>query len=69
MATQFIFRGLVVIVLLVLASYLLGDVLDQAWIDAHVRERGARGGLRFGVAGSLLASMGLSRHLRACRSG
>jgi uncharacterized membrane protein YdjX (TVP38/TMEM64 family) len=69
MAAQFIFRGLVVIVLLVLASYLLGDVLDQAWIDAHVRERGALGGLLFVVAGWLLASIGLSRQLIAFLSG
>lgn len=69
MAAQFIFRGLVVIVLLVLASYLLGDVLDQGWIDAHVRERGALGGLLFVVAGWLLASIGLSRQLIAFLSG
>jgi uncharacterized membrane protein YdjX (TVP38/TMEM64 family) len=69
MATQFIFRGLVVIVVLVLVSYLLGDVLDQAWIDTHVRERGVPGGLLFVVAGWLLASAGLSRQVIAFLSG
>jgi uncharacterized membrane protein YdjX (TVP38/TMEM64 family) len=69
MATQFIFRGLVVIVVLVLISYLLGDVLDQAWIDTHVRERGVPGGLLFVVAGWLLASAGLSRQVIAFLSG
>ena len=69
MAAQLIFRGLVVIVALVLVSYLLGDILDEAWIDTHVRERGARGGLLFVVAGWLLASIGLSRQVIAFLSG
>ena len=69
MAAQLIFRGLVVIVALVLVSYLLGDILDEAWIDTHVRERGALGGLLFVVAGWLLASIGLSRQVIAFLSG
>lgn len=69
MATQFVFRGLVVIVVLVLFSYLLGDVIDQAWMDAHVRERGLSGGLLFLLAGWLLASIGLSRQVIAFLSG
>lgn len=69
MATQFVFRGLVVIVALVLISYLLGDVLDQDWMDAHVRERGTLGGLLFVVAGWLLASIGLSRQVIAFLGG
>lgn len=69
MAARFIFRGLVFIVLLVLLSYLLGDVFDQAWIDAHVRDRGVPGGLLFVVAGWLLASIGLSRQVIAFLSG
>ena len=69
MATQFVFRGLVVIVVLVLFSYLLGDVLDQAWMDAHVRARGLSGGLLFVLAGWLLASIGLSRQVIAFLSG
>ena len=69
MATQLIFRGLVVIVALVLVSYLLGDVLDAAWIDTHVRARGMLGVLLFVVAGWLLASIGLSRQVIAFLSG
>lgn len=69
MAAQFVFRGLGFIVVLVLISYLLGDVLDEAWIDAHVRERGALGGLLFVVAGWLLASAGMSRQVIAFLSG
>jgi len=69
MLGQFIFRGLGVMVVLVLASYLLGDVLDQAWVDAHVRGRGVPGELLFLVTSWLLSSVGLSRQLIAFLSG
>jgi len=69
MLTQVIFRGLAVIAVLAVASYLLGDVLDQAWIDAHVRGHGVPGELLFLLAGWLLSSVGLSRQLIAFLSG
>ena len=47
MTIRLIFRGLLVIVALVLVAYLLRDVLDQAWVDTHVRDRGLAGALFF----------------------
>jgi len=69
MVLQFIFRGLVVIVVLALASFLVGDVLDQQWIDTHVRGHGLSGELLFLVAGWLLASVGMSRQVIAFLGG
>jgi len=69
MSVQLIVRGLVVILVLTLVSYLVGDVLDQAWVDAHVRGHGVPGELLFLVAGWLLASVGMSRQLIAFLSG
>jgi uncharacterized membrane protein YdjX (TVP38/TMEM64 family) len=60
---------MVVILVLALASYLLGDVLDQAWIDSHVRGHGVPGELLFLVTGWLLTSVGLSRQLVAFLGG
>jgi uncharacterized membrane protein YdjX (TVP38/TMEM64 family) len=69
MLAQLIFRGLVVIVVLAVASYLLGDVLDQTWVDAYVRGHGVPGELLFLVTGWLLSSVGLSRQLVAFLGG
>jgi uncharacterized membrane protein YdjX (TVP38/TMEM64 family) len=69
MVVQFIFRGLVIIVVLALASFLVGDVLDQQWIDTHVRGHGVSGELLFLLAGWLLASVGMSRQVIAFLSG
>ncbi len=69
MSSRFIFRGLVVIVVLALVSYLLGDVIDKTWVDAHVRGQGASGEILFLLTGWLLASAGLSRQLIAFLSG
>jgi uncharacterized membrane protein YdjX (TVP38/TMEM64 family) len=66
---HFIFRGLIVIGVLALVSYLLGDVLDQGWIDAYVRGHGLSGELLFLMAGWLLSSVGLSRQLIAFLGG
>jgi uncharacterized membrane protein YdjX (TVP38/TMEM64 family) len=59
----------VVIVVLALVSYLLGDVIDKTWIDAHVRGQGVQGELLFLLIGWLLASGGLSRQLIAFLGG
>lgn len=64
-----IFRGLLLIVLLVLVAGLLGDVLDRHWIDAHVRGQGAAGQLVFVAATCLLMCFGLSRQLVAFLAG
>jgi uncharacterized membrane protein YdjX (TVP38/TMEM64 family) len=69
MMARFVFRGLVIIVVLALASYMLGDVIDKTWIDAHVRGQGVSGELLFLLIGWLLASVGLSRQLIAFLSG
>jgi uncharacterized membrane protein YdjX (TVP38/TMEM64 family) len=69
MATHFIFRGLLVIVALVVVGYLLKDVLDQQWIDTQIRDRGATGELLFVLVCSLLGSIGLSRQVVAFLGG
>jgi len=69
MVTRFIFRGLLVIVALVVVSYLLKDVLDQQWVDAQIRDRGVAGELLFVLVCSLLGSIGLSRQVVAFLGG
>jgi uncharacterized membrane protein YdjX (TVP38/TMEM64 family) len=68
-ALRFIFSGLLVITALVLASYLLGDMLDRDWVDVHVRGAGAQGIVLFLLAGSLLTAIGVSRQLIAFLAG
>jgi len=68
-ALRFIFSGLLLITALVLAGYLLGDLLDRHWVDAHVRDAGLRGVLLFLLAGGLLTGLGLSRQLVAFLGG
>ena len=69
MVTRFIFRGLLVIVALVVVGYLLKDVLDQQWVDTWIRDRGAAGELLFVLVCSLLGSIGLSRQVVAFLGG
>ena len=69
MAIRVIFSGLLVICALVLMTYLLGDVLDQAWVDSYVRDRGLAGELVFVGLSTLLASVGLSRQIIAFLAG
>jgi uncharacterized membrane protein YdjX (TVP38/TMEM64 family) len=69
MMVRVIFSGLAVIALLVLASYLLGDLIDRHWMDAYVRDQGLTGGLLFVLAGGLLASIGMSRQVIAFLGG
>ncbi|MDH3979631.1 MAG: VTT domain-containing protein [Gammaproteobacteria bacterium] len=64
-----IFRGLIVIAMLVLVAWLLGDVLDRHWIDVYVREQGIAGELLFVCVAGLLISIGLSRQLVAFLAG
>lgn len=67
--TRFIFRGLLVIVVLAVVGYLLKDVLDQQWVDTQIRERGVTGELLFVLVCSLLGSIGLSRQVVAFLGG
>ena len=69
MAARFIFRGLLVMVILVLITWLLRDVLDQGWVDAQIRDNGAVGVLLFVLACCLLGSVGLSRQVIAFLGG
>jgi uncharacterized membrane protein YdjX (TVP38/TMEM64 family) len=69
MVVRYIIRGLLVITALVLAAYLLRDVLDQSWIDRHVRDRGLAGEVFFVGLCALLASVGLSRQIIAFLAG
>ncbi|MCK5479603.1 MAG: TVP38/TMEM64 family protein [Gammaproteobacteria bacterium] len=66
---RFIFRGLLAIIVLVLAAYLLRDVLDQAWVDRYVRDRGLAGEVLFVGICALLAGAGLSRQVIAFLAG
>jgi uncharacterized membrane protein YdjX (TVP38/TMEM64 family) len=69
MATRLILRGLLVIVALVVVGYLLRDILDQQWVDAQIRDRGAAGELLFVLVCGLLGSVGLSRQVVAFLGG
>jgi uncharacterized membrane protein YdjX (TVP38/TMEM64 family) len=69
MLARTIFRGLLLMVALVLVAWLLKDVLDEDWIDAQVRDRGASGVLLFVLVCCLLGSVGLSRQLIAFLGG
>ena len=67
--TRFIFRGLLVIVLLVLLAWFVQDVLDKGRVDALVGERGVTGMLLFVTVCVLLGSIGLSRQVIAFLGG
>lgn len=69
MLVRLIFRGLLVMVVLVLIAWLLKDVLDADWIDAQVRDRGFAGVLLFVLVCCLLGSVGLSRQVIAFLGG
>ena len=69
MLVRLIFRGLLVMVVLVLIAWLLKDVLDADWIDAQVRNRGIAGVLLFVLVCCLLGSIGLSRQVIAFLGG
>ena len=69
MTTAIIFRGLLVMIVLVLIGYLLKDVLDQQWVDAQIRGQGPVGELVFVLVCTLLGSVGLSRQVIAFLGG
>ena len=69
MAARFIFRGLLVMVILVLITWLLKDVLDQGWVNTQIRDKGAAGVLLFVLVCCLLGSVGLSRQVIAFLGG
>ena len=66
---QVILRGILLVILLVLASSLLADVLDRHWIDTWFRGQGPAGQGLFVIVTCLLMSLGLSRQLVAFLAG
>jgi uncharacterized membrane protein YdjX (TVP38/TMEM64 family) len=66
---RFIFRGLLVIVLLVLLAWLVQDVIDKERVDALAGDRGMTGMLLFVSVCALLGSIGLSRQIIAFLGG
>ena len=69
MPWRLIILGLVVITTLVLLAWLLGDVINEQWVDVYVRGQGVRGELIFLCIGGLLVSVGLSRQIVAFMGG
>lgn len=66
---RLIIPGLVVIIILVLLAWLLGDIINEKWVDTYVRGQGIRGILVFLCIGCLLVSVGLSRQIVAFLAG
>lgn len=54
---------------MVVAGYLLGDVIDSHWVDDHLRGRGLWGELLFVLVCSPVVAMGLSRQVVAFLAG
>jgi uncharacterized membrane protein YdjX (TVP38/TMEM64 family) len=59
----------VAIAIMVVAGYLLGDVIDSHWVDDHLRGRGLWGELLFVLVCSPVVAMGLSRQVVAFLAG
>lgn len=68
-ALPFIIRGMLLITLLVVLAWLLGDMLDRELVDAWIRGQGVAGVLLFVCVAVLLTSIGLSRQLVAFLAG
>lgn len=64
-----ILHGLLMIGVMALLAWLLGDLLDRHWIDRYVRGHGLAGELLFVGVSALLISSGLSRQLIAFLAG
>ena len=68
MTPKAIFRGLLMIAVLVVLGFLLrewgiGGVFDKAWVDTHIRGNGSIGELLFLGAAALLATVGFPRQV------
>jgi uncharacterized membrane protein YdjX (TVP38/TMEM64 family) len=69
-----VFKGLALILSLALLGWLfnssdLGDSVNEAWIDAHVRGHGVSGELLFLLMGGLFTAIGLPRQVIAFLGG
>lgn len=69
MKLQFLVRGLLLIAVIAVIAWLLGDLLDKAWIDAHIRGHGLNGQMVFIALGTLFIAAGLSRQFVAILAG
>ena len=62
-----IIRGLIIIAVLIAAGFLLkkwgigGGILNEAWIDANIRQNGASGGVMFLAIGGAFIAVGFPR--------
>jgi len=66
---HFLVRGLLLIAIIAAVAWVLGDMLDKAWIDAHIRNHGINGELLFLALGTLFIAVGLSRQFVAILAG
>ncbi|WP_256604832.1 TVP38/TMEM64 family protein [Pseudomonas sp. 57B-090624] len=69
-----VLKGLGLILSLALIGYLfdssdLGNAINEAWIDAHIRDRGLPGILLFLAMGALFTMVGLPRQIIAFLAG
>lgn len=74
MNARVVFKGLALILSLALLGWLfnssdLGDSVNEAWIDAHVRGHGFSGELLFLLMGGLFTAIGLPRQVIAFLGG
>jgi uncharacterized membrane protein YdjX (TVP38/TMEM64 family) len=74
MTPRIILRGLLLIGTLVLIAYLieatkLGEMVDQTWMDRHVRGRGLAGDILFLAVGSVFTAVGMPRQFIAFLAG
>lgn len=74
MNARIVFKGLALILSLALLGWLfnssdLGDSVNEAWIDAHVRGHGFNGELLFLLMGALFTAIGLPRQVIAFLGG
>lgn len=71
---QVVIKGLGLILSLALVGYLfdssdLGNAINEAWIDAHIRGQGLDGILLFLAVGALFTAVGLPRQIIAFLAG
>jgi uncharacterized membrane protein YdjX (TVP38/TMEM64 family) len=74
MKARVIFKGLALMLSLALLGYLfnasdLGNSVNEAWIDARVRDRGVNGALLFLLMGAIFTAIGLPRQIIAFLGG
>lgn len=74
MSARLILKGLALILSLALLGYLfhtseLGSSVNEAWIDAKVRDTGAQGIVLFLVTGAIFTAFGLPRQVIALLGG